>query len=238
MPDDGGSGDRGSPPRGPAADPGAEADPRPAWQEVADQYGDAIYTMAYRLTGNPDDAADLTQDVFVRVLRNLHTYRPGTFQGWLYRITKNLFLDGVRRSKRVRMEPLADDEWGEPASAEPGPADVVDRRTLEARLATGLASLPATFRLAIVLCDVEGLSYDEVAEATGWPIGTVRSRIHRGRRQLREHLAPTPPDGGAGSRGARRGDAAAAEGVDGADGDGADADVEAPGGRGGGDGAV
>lgn len=231
MSDDGGSGDRASPPREPDADHGrAEADPRPGWHEVADQYGDAIYTMAYRLTGNPDDAADLTQDVFVRVLRNLHTYRPGTFQGWLYRITKNLFLDGVRRSRRVRMEPLADEEWGEPASAEPGPADVVDRRTLEARLATGLANLPATFRLALVLCDVEGLSYEEVAEATGWPIGTVRSRIHRARRQLREHLAPTPPDGEAGSRGAPRGEAAAAEG--------ADADAEAPGGRGRGDGAV
>lgn len=200
--DTGGRVDRGSSSWQAAPDgvPPADADPRPGWQEVADEYGDAIYTMAYRLTGNADDAADLTQDVFVRVLRNLHTYRPGTFQGWLYRITKNLFLDGVRRSRRVRMEPLVDEEWREPPSLEPGPADVVDRGTLEATLASGLEELPATFRLAVVLCDVEGLSYEEVVEATGWPIGTVRSRIHRARRQLREHLTrasrePSPDPG-------------------------------------------
>lgn len=176
------------------ADPEAEPEPRPGWEEVADHYGDAIYTMAYRLTGNADDAADLAQDVFVRVLRNLHTYRPGTFQGWLYRITKNLFLDRVRRAQRVRMEPLADEEWRHPASAEPGPADALERSQLESRLAAGLAELPPTFRLAVVLCDVEGLSYEEISEATGWPMGTVRSRIHRARRQLHDHLAAAPPD--------------------------------------------
>lgn len=181
----------------PAGDTDTPADPRPGWQEVADHYGDTIYTMAYRLTGNADEAADLAQDVFVRVLRNLHTYRPGTFHGWLYRITKNLFLDRVRRARRIRMEPLVDEEeWRHPASFEPGPADVVERGTLEARLADGLESLPPTFRLAIVLCDVEGLSYEEIAEATGWPMGTVRSRIHRARRQLRDHVT-APSDAAA-----------------------------------------
>ncbi|HVM13906.1 MAG TPA: sigma-70 family RNA polymerase sigma factor, partial [Egibacteraceae bacterium] len=152
------------------------------------RYGDKIYNVAYRLTGDADDAADLTQDVFVRVYRNLDRYQPGTFDGWLYRITKNLFLDHVRRRKRLRLEALPDEEWRAPASDDPGPAELVDRRTLEARLERGLAELSADFRLAVVLCDVEGLSYDEISEATGWPTGTVRSRIHRARKQLRDFL--------------------------------------------------
>ncbi|HVL98984.1 MAG TPA: sigma-70 family RNA polymerase sigma factor [Egibacteraceae bacterium] len=163
-------------------------DPRPSWDEVAERYGDKIYNVAYRLTGDVDDAADLTQEVFVRVYGNLDRYQPGTFDGWLYRITKNLFLDQVRRRKRVRLETLPEEEWRTPVSEEPGPAELVDRRTLEANLERGLAELSQPFRLAVVLCDVEGLSYDEITEATGWPTGTVRSRIHRGRRQLRDFL--------------------------------------------------
>lgn len=166
----------------------AGPDPRPTADEVAERYGDKIYSVAYRLTGNAEDAADLAQDVFVRVYRNLHRYEPGTFDGWLYRITKNLFLDSMRRRARVRLEVLPEEDWRTPVSAEPGPADVVERRTLEARLERALATLGADFRLAVVLCDVEGLPYEAIAELTGWPLGTVRSRIHRGRKQLREHL--------------------------------------------------
>lgn len=170
-------------------------DPRPTWVEVAERYGDKIYTIAYRLTGDPDEAADLSQEVLVRVYRNLDRYQPGTFEGWLYRITKNLFLDQVRRDKRIRLEALPEEEWRAPVSTEPGPADVIERRTLEARLERGLQALPEDFRLAIVLCDVEGLTYDEVAAATDWPIGTVRSRIHRGRKQLRDFLQRHPASG-------------------------------------------
>jgi len=180
------------------ATPGPEQpapDPRPTFEQVAELYGAKIYTVAYRLTGNADDAADLAQDVFVRVYRNLDRYSPGTFEGWLYRITKNLFLDSVRRRRRFRMEPLPEEEWRAPVSAEPGPADVVERRMLEARLERGLRRLGDEFRLAVVLCDVQGLSYEEIAAATGWPLGTVRSRIHRGRKQLRDFLAA--PDQGA-----------------------------------------
>jgi RNA polymerase sigma-70 factor, ECF subfamily len=178
--------DREPQPSRPAGD--EQPDPRPTWQQVVDEHGDRVYTIAYRLTGDPDDAADLTQDVFVRVFLNLHRYEPGTFAGWLYRITKNLFLDKVRRQQRIRMEVLPDEEWRAPVSREPGPADIVERATLEARLEEGLARLPEEFRLAVVYCDVVGLTYEEIAQTTGWPIGTVRSRIHRGRRQLREHL--------------------------------------------------
>jgi hypothetical protein len=84
-------------PRGATARPASpdadEAEEVPSWEEIAEQYGAVVYTMAYRLTGDRDEARDLAQDVFVRVYRNLDRYRPGTFEGWLYRITKNLFLD-------------------------------------------------------------------------------------------------------------------------------------------------
>lgn len=163
-------------------------DPRPTWEEVATVYGGKIYNLAYRLTGDPHDAADLAQDVFVRVYRNLHRYRPGTFDGWLYRITKNLFYDRVRRRGRVRMESLGTEDWRHPEAEEPGPGDLLERRLLEGRLEAALRDLQPDFRLAVVLCDVEGLTYEEIAGVTGWPLGTVRSRIHRGRRALRESL--------------------------------------------------
>ena len=167
-------------------------DPRPAFEQVVADYGAKIYSTALHLTGNPDDAADLAQDVFERVYRNLHRYEPGTFDGWLYRITRNLFLDRVRRRSNVRTEPLPEDDWKVPASTEPGPADVIERGTLEARLEHGLATLSPEFRLAVVLCDIEGLTYDEIVAATGWPLGTVRSRIHRGRKLMRDYLATHP----------------------------------------------
>jgi RNA polymerase sigma-70 factor, ECF subfamily len=164
------------------------AEPAPTWDDIAHRYADTVYTMAYRLTGDRDEARDLTQDVFVRVYRNLDRYRPGTFEGWLYRITKNLFLDRMRRRARVRMEPLPDEEWRQPPEPDPGPAERVEAGVLRGDLEAALQQLPPTFRAAVVLCDVQGLSYEEIAESTGWPIGTVRSRIHRGRRALRQLL--------------------------------------------------
>jgi RNA polymerase sigma-70 factor (ECF subfamily) len=163
-------------------------DPRPSFEEVATQYGPAIYSMAYRLTGNDEEARDLAQDVFVRVYRNLDKYQPGTFQGWLYRITKNLFLDRVRKRRRYRLEPLPDEDYRHPVDDDPGPSGHLDNRMLRGDLERALVALPPTFRTAVVLCDVQGLSYEEIADATGWPLGTVRSRIHRGRRMLRETL--------------------------------------------------
>lgn len=174
-----------------------EVDPdqvTPSWEEIAERYGSVIYTMAFRLTGDRDEARDLAQDVFVRVYRNLDRYQPGTFEGWLYRITKNLFLDRVRRRKRVRLEPLPEEEWRQPSDLAPGPAERIETGMLRGDLEQALSELPPLFRTAVVLCDVQGLSYEEVAEATGWPLGTVRSRIHRGRRLLRRRL-------GGGSRG-------------------------------------
>ena len=87
---------------------GAEWTP-PSWDEVVREHADRVYRLAYRLTGNPHDAEDLTQETFVRVFRSLASYKPGTFEGWLHRITTNLFLDMVRRRARIRMEALPED---------------------------------------------------------------------------------------------------------------------------------
>jgi RNA polymerase sigma-70 factor, ECF subfamily len=160
----------------------------PSWDDIAERYGDTVYAMAYRLCGDRDEARDLAQDVFVRVYRNLDRYRPGTFEGWLYRITRNLFLDRVRRRNRFRLEPLPVGEWREPREPGPGPAERAEERLLDAPLESALAELPTTFRTAVVLCDVRGLSYEEIVAETGWPMGTVRSRIHRGRKLLRQRL--------------------------------------------------
>jgi RNA polymerase sigma-70 factor, ECF subfamily len=183
----GGSWDGDAPPAPTPSDASAEA--APSWDEIAERYGSVVYTMAYRLTGDRDEARDLAQDVFVRVYRNLDRYRPGTFEGWLYRITKNLFLDRVRRRKRVRLEPLPEEEWRQPSDLSPGPAERIETGLLRGDLERALQELPPLFRTAVVLCDVQGLAYEEVAEATGWPLGTVRSRIHRGRRLLRRRLS-------------------------------------------------
>ena len=179
----------------PPAGTGPET-PAPSWEEIAERYGDTVYAMAYRLTRDQDEARDLAQDVFVRVYRNLDRYRPGTFEGWLYRITKNLFLDRIRRRSRLRMEPLPDEEWRQPSETGPGPDERLTAEMLRGDLELALEELPTTFRRAVVLCDVHGLSYEEIGTATGWPIGTVRSRIHRGRRLLRDNLDrhPTRPD--------------------------------------------
>jgi RNA polymerase sigma-70 factor, ECF subfamily len=169
--------------------PGRGHEDAPSQDEIARRYGPTVYSMAYRLTGDRDEARDLAQDVFVRVYRNLDRYQPGSFEGWLYRITKNLFLDRMRRRGRLRVEPLPEEEWRQPREPEPGPAERAEEGVLRGDLDRALQTLPPTFRTAVVLCDVQGLSYDEIAQATGWPIGTVRSRIHRGRRSLRRRLA-------------------------------------------------
>jgi len=160
----------------------------PAWEEVAREYGRFLYTVAYRLTGNHDDAQDLVQEVLLRVRRGLESYRPGSMQGWLSRIATNAFLDDVRRRRRRPLEPLpADADRVVPAS--PSAEDALVAARLSDEVQDALRRLPAEYRAAVVLCDVVGLSYEEIGQALFVPIGTVRSRIHRGRALLREALA-------------------------------------------------
>ena len=164
----------------------------PSWEQVVRDHSARVYRLAYRLTGNPHDAEDLTQEVFVRVFRSLSDYVPGTFEGWIHRITTNLFLDGVRRKARIRFEALPDDAE-RLAGRDPGPAQQLDDKLFDPDVQRALDALPPEFRAAVVLCDIEGLSYEEVADTLGVKLGTVRSRIHRGRALLREALAGREP---------------------------------------------
>jgi RNA polymerase sigma-70 factor, ECF subfamily len=160
----------------------------PSWEEVARDHGRFLYTVAFRLTGNDDDAQDLVQEVLLRVRRGLETYKPGSLEGWLSRITTNTFLDEVRRRRRrpVDLFPEDPDRVVPPSAA----ADVaLAAEALPDDVQSALRRLPPDYRAAVVLCDVVGLAYQEIADALDTPVGTVRSRIHRGRAQLRELLS-------------------------------------------------
>ena len=165
----------------------------PSWDEVVREHSARVYRLAYRLTGNRHDAEDLTQEVFVRVFRSLSSYTPGTFEGWLHRITTNLFLDQVRRKQRIRFDSLPDDAGDKLAGSDHGPERAWEHNNLDHDVQAALATLPPEFRAAVVLCDIEGLSYEEIAATLDVKLGTVRSRIHRGRSQLRAALAHRRP---------------------------------------------
>ena len=165
----------------------------PSWDEIVREHSARVYRLAYRLTGNQHDAEDLTHDVFVRVFRSLHTYRPGTFEGWLHRITTNLFLDRVRRKQRIRFDALSEEAAARLPSRLRTPEEEYDVTHLDDDVQRALAALSTQFRAAVVLSDIEGYSYEEVAQTLGIKLGTVRSRIHRGRAQLREALAHRAP---------------------------------------------
>ena len=160
-----------------------------SWEEVARTHGRKIYNFAYRLTGNPDDAADLAQEVLLRVKRGLAGYQPGSFEGWLWRITRNAFLDDVRRKKRRPTSALPESLDRFSAISTPSPDEVLASIRLGEDVQKALLGLPYDFREAVVMCDIIGLSYDEIALASAVPVGTVRSRIHRGRKMMREALA-------------------------------------------------
>ena len=158
----------------------------PTWEEIARDHGRFLYNVAYRLAGSDADAQDLVQESLIRIRRGLETFTPGSLEAWLARIVTNVFLDDVRRKRR------------RPTVALPEQPDVVLPPTAAADEASealsdevqhALAALPEEFRTAVVLSDVVGLSYDEIAGAQGIPVGTVRSRIHRGRRLLRAALS-------------------------------------------------
>lgn len=164
--------------------PGTEDPSTMSWDAIVRAHGDRVYRLAYRLAGNRHDAEDITQEVFIRVFKSLNRFEPGSFSGWLHRITTNVFLDMVRRQSRVRMRPIGE-ETAQVPSGEPTPEQSVQDGYLDPDLQAALDDLAPEFRAAVVLCDVEGLTYEEVGEALGVKVGTVRSRIHRGRRNLR-----------------------------------------------------
>jgi RNA polymerase sigma-70 factor, ECF subfamily len=168
-----------------------------------------LYPAALRMTRNPSDAEDLVQETFTKAYAAFHQFKPGTnLRAWLHRILSNTFINGYRKKRREPVQALSGelaDDWQVSADPLTPPAASAEAQALE-RLADSdilraLRELPADFRLAIYLADIEGYPYREVAEIMGTPIGTVMSRLHRGRARLRARLAASAPSAGR-SRGA------------------------------------
>jgi len=156
------------------------------------------YNMAYRMTGNRDDAEDLTQEAYLRAYRSFGTYnRQLPFESWFFRILSNLFVDVLRRRPKLKPlsldQPVGDDAGDENLllqipDTQNSPEINLMEKVMDERLSLALNSLPDAFRVAVWLCDVEGYSYEEIAGEMNSSIGTVRSRIHRGRQLLRHAM--------------------------------------------------
>jgi RNA polymerase sigma-70 factor (ECF subfamily) len=162
-------------------------------------YLDQLYSAALRYTRNPADAEDLVQDTFAKAYSAFHQYRPGTnLRAWLYRILTNAYINTYRKKQRRPQEVSADANTGEDgtfslfdrlAETTSAPAEVeVLSRLTDDEVKDALADLPEQFRMAVYLADVEGFRYAEIAEIMGSPIGTVMSRLHRGRAALQRAL--------------------------------------------------
>ena len=170
----------------------AAAGDRTAFAQLMEHYQGACYGLAWRLLGAADQAADATQDAFIHAYRAIGSYRGGIFRSWLLRITANASYDILRRQQRRPAGRLPDPEEGAPELPDPGavnPDGEARRSEMYRHLELALQHLPEEQRTAIVLCDVYGLDYSEVAAMTRSALGTVKSRIHRGRLRLRELLA-------------------------------------------------
>jgi RNA polymerase sigma-70 factor, ECF subfamily len=167
--------------------------------ELASPYMDALYSAALRMTRNPADAEDLVQETFLRAYRGFGGFKDGTnLKAWLYKILTNTFINTYRAKKRRPEETEFDDveEFSlynrlggiEAANAEHTPEAEVLERMPDDAVKEALESLPEQFRMAVLLADVEGFSYKEIAEIMDVPVGTVMSRLHRGRKQLQQRL--------------------------------------------------
>src|SRR5947209_6185501 len=156
---------------------------RDAFESIVSRYQDELYTMAVRITGNRSDAADVVQETFLRAYTHMRDLRDSTLRPWLFRVAVNCSRDVLRRSSRRPADPLEDEagkilELPDPSV---GPEATALARERVALLAQALASIPADFRVAVVLRDVNDLSYEEAAHALRVPVGTVKSRVSRGR---------------------------------------------------------
>jgi RNA polymerase sigma-70 factor (ECF subfamily) len=162
-----------------------------AWRELVVRHTRKVFGLAYRFVGRVDEAEDLTQDIFVKVYQALDRYREddGSFPTWLMTVARNQAIDHYRRRREERRRQVGDPVVidGMPTS-EDGPFRTLERQEKVRLVHSGLRALPAELREPIVLCDLQGLPYDEVASILEIPLGTVKSRINRGRLELAKRL--------------------------------------------------
>jgi RNA polymerase sigma-70 factor (ECF subfamily) len=165
-----------------------------AFNLLVEQYQVRLYNLCYRMLGDPESAADVTQEAFISAYRNIKRYRGGSFAAWILRIATNACYDQLRVRQRrptSSIDALLDDEEHAPYQFEDrgeSPAERSMRNELADEIQRGLQSLDPDQRLAVIMSDIQGYSYDDISAATGWPLGTVKSRLSRGRAQLRDVL--------------------------------------------------
>jgi RNA polymerase sigma-70 factor (ECF subfamily) len=167
---------------------------RDAFAALVNRYQDELYTMALRLLGSPADAADVVQETFLRAYSRLPELRGTSVRGWLYRVAVNCSHDVQRRLIRRPADPLEDTSGKIVDLPNPaiGPEASALQRERIAAVRDALEAVPVVFRVAVVLRDVNDLSYEEISEALRVPVGTVRSRLNRGRTMLAAALSGSP----------------------------------------------
>ena len=169
-----------------------------AWDLIVTRYWRKVFNVAYKFVGRHDMAEDLTQDVFLKIFKALGTFdRRANFQTWLINVSRNLCIDHYRsvRKERELVDRSVDSADVSAASGEPDALVTLERGDRRARLHDALAQLPDTLRTAVVLRDIQELTYQEIADKLALPEGTVKSRINRGRKELARQIRRTMPGG-------------------------------------------
>ena len=162
-----------------------------AWETIVRQHWRKVFNVAYKFVGKHDEAEDLTQDIFLKIFRALSTFdRRANFQTWIISISRNLCIDHYRSVRKERQTIAREVDTGDlqPASSDRGPYHAAEHQDLRGLLRQALQALPTTLRTAVVLRDLQELSYQEIADRLGLPEGTVKSRINRGRIELARQL--------------------------------------------------
>jgi RNA polymerase sigma-70 factor, ECF subfamily len=162
-----------------------------AWDLIVRQYWRKVFNVAYKFVGKHDEAEDLTQDIFLKIFRSLDTFdRRANFQTWLISVSRNLCIDHYRsvRKERETIDRGVNASDLSPATPEPGPIAALEQRDRVVLLRQAMAALPETLRTAVLLRDIQELSYQEIADKLRLPEGTVKSRINRGRTELARQI--------------------------------------------------
>jgi RNA polymerase sigma-70 factor (ECF subfamily) len=164
-----------------------------AFEELAREAEVGLYRHVLRIVGTPEEAEDVVQDAFISAWRSLAAFQGGSFRAWLFRIATNRSIDLIRARRRrgeLPLEPPEGEEveWAEPAAGGPDPVEIASRDEALAVVEEALRGIPSEQRAALLLRDVEGFSYEEIAQITAVEVGTVKSRIHRARTAVRNVL--------------------------------------------------
>jgi RNA polymerase sigma-70 factor, ECF subfamily len=164
-----------------------------AFELLVERHGRRTYNLCLRILGDPEEAADASQDAFLAAIRKLHTFRgDAAFTTWLHRVTVNACYDSLRRKQRRPLLHVVKDDQDDRPEPTPAVDDPAPGVELSVDVARALGEVPEDFRVALILADVEDLPYERIAEVLGVPVGTVKSRVFRGRAALGRALGEPP----------------------------------------------